>query len=359
MAGENDVAQAHENQQKSCKICKVNSINQPKDRAVECDICQEWVCFGCSGFSDQLYNLSIESGCSQDFICRPCKEDLPRIREIITLKQRQKEIIVEIQQESETNQKFREVQNLTNQNFEERLAAIEKVIKEKKLDDEDFPPLPVLHEDKQKLNTIIGKQMKFDEVVTQQNTIMNRQKQLDEEVRKQKVDKEEDKRREDREKNLIVYCVPENHSDSTDQMKSDFHTIKQLYIHRVELSTADITQITRLGQKKKDQIRPIRITFTSMPKRTEILRNNKDLKLEGEEFPTCTATYCDQHQKHQHIYVSTDKTKQQQEEEKKLREELKARRDAGQTNLIIRKNKIITKSTISHTRWVDLLKDGY
>lgn len=93
-----------------------------------------------------------------------------------------------------------------------------------------------------------------------------------------------------------------------------------------------------------------------MEKRSQVLRNNRDLKLEGEDLPMCTATYCTNHQKHKHIYVTTDKTKQQREEEKKLRGELKTRREAGDTNLIIRNYKIIPKPT--QTRWADLFKDG-
>ena len=58
---------------------------------------------------------------------------------------------------------------------------------------------------------------------------------------------------------------------------------------------------------------------------------------------------------HQHIYITTDKTKQQIEEEKKLRTELKIKR-VTDPNLIIRNGKIIAKST-NHARWSEIIKN--
>ena len=50
--------------------------------------------------------------------------------------------------------------------------------------------------------------------------------------------------------------------------------------------------------------------------------------INGDEFEECTSQYCDQAgEHHQHIYVNTDKTKKQIAEEKKLREELKTRKE--------------------------------
>lgn len=326
--------------QDKCKVCNIKTVNKASDRAIECDICKEWVCFSCSEVNEAIYNLSSTTECNLDFICKPCKEELPRIREIMSLKQKQMEIIAEAKRESETNQKFREEQSQINEDINKRLSKIEKVIEEKKLDDEEFPPLQLFTAEKEKLNKIYIRQQKFDE-----------------EVKHQKTQKEEEKRREDRERNLIVYEIPEKSEDEAEQMKADFNTIKKLYLQKVELTAHDIIQITRLGQKN-DKIRPIRLTFSSMQKRLEVLRKNKDLKLEDDSFEICTSTFCHEHQKHKHIYVSTDKTKQQRDNEKKLRDELKMRKAAGENNLIIRNEKIIQKSQLNHARWSDLVQNG-
>lgn len=339
--------------QEKCKVCQTQTVNKEADKAIECDICKEWVCFSCSGISEEIYNLSSKTECNLDFICKPCKEELPRIREIMSLKQKQIEIIADMKRESETNMKFREDQEKVNEDLKKRLTKMEKVMEDKKLDDEEFPPLQLLNAEKEKLNRVYLRQQKLDEEVKQQK------QNLEDKVKQQKDEKEEEKRRDDKERNLIVYGVPEESEDETEQMKADFNTVKKLYSLKVELTAHDIIQIIRLGLKSDDQIRPIRLTFSSMQKRLEVLRRNKDLKLEDDKFEMCTSTFCTEHQKHKHIYVSTDKTRQQRDHEKKLRDELKVRKAAGEDNLIIRKEKIIKKSPPNHARWSDLVRNGF
>ena len=59
-----------------------------------------------------------------------------------------------------------------------------------------------------------------------------------------------------------------------------------------------------------------------------------------------------QEKDHKHIYVSPDKTKQERDEEKKLREELKEKRKTD-PNLIIRNGKIMKKIT-NLARWSEI-----
>lgn len=149
--------------------------------------------------------------------------------------------------------------------------------------------------------------------------------------------------------------MPETKEDQSEQMITDFNTVKHLYTNNVELNKTDLTQVIRLGIKKNDLTRPIKLTFVSLEKRTEILRNNRDLKLTG-NFPECSEGFCnDKETRHKHIYVSPDLTKQQREEAKKLREELKQRKET-ETGLIIRNGKIV-KKTISRARWVDTIQN--
>ena len=201
----------------------------------------------------------------------------------------------------------------------------------------------MLNEEKVKLQEVVIKQQELNEV-----------------VKKQKIAREEEKRIEDKEKNLIVYGVPEDIEVSkAEQMKADYNTISKLYLDKVGLATKDIVQITRIGTvtTNTNQIRPIKLTFANMDKRLEILHNNKNLILDG-DFDMCDASFCQDKAKHKHIYVTTDKTTLQRETEKKLREELKARKAQGETDLIIRNYKIIVKSqNTTHPRWVDVVHD--
>ena len=80
------------------------------------------------------------------------------------------------------------------------------------------------------------------------------------------------------------------------------------------------------------------------------MRNNKNLILYGED--ECQFDFCQDEENHKHIYVSTDKTQQQREEERALRNELKRRKET-ETDLIIRNGKIIKKKA-NRARWAEL-----
>ena len=169
----------------------------------------------------------------------------------------------------------------------------------------------------------------------------------------------EQKLRAEKENSLIVFGIPEVPEDVTkeEQMKSDFLMIKNLYSERVPLDCNDLTQLLRIGNRKPDQPRPIKITFHSLKKRQAVIRNNQNLIIDGDEFEECSLANCDEEgEKHQHIFVSTDKTKKQIAEEKKLREELKTRK-VQEPNLVIRNGKIVDKTTLQ-ARWSQITKNG-
>ena len=132
-------------------------------------------------------------------------------------------------------------------------------------------------------------------------------------MKKQKEDQEELKRKDSKKASLIIYGIPENKTDAIEQMKADFNALKQLYADRVTIESKDISYISRLGDKNPDQIRPIKITCTSMDIRKEILTKNLGLKIEEGDFDMCN---CKPPGNHVHIYITTDKTKQEQELEK-------------------------------------------
>ena len=207
-------------EEEACNTCKKKNINKPDSKAGECDICQLWVSLKCSGVAEEVYNLAD----NLDFICKPCKEELPRIRDLIAIKQQQNEIQTEMRNEAQINLRFREKQCQTNQNLESRIEKIEQVVKNKKLDDKDFPPLSVWNLEKEKVKKVVEKQQELDGAVKQQTEAVKQQTEVQKEQR----------RRDDKEKNLIAYSIPEEHEDQTLQMKADYQAIKQIYLNRVK-----------------------------------------------------------------------------------------------------------------------------
>ena len=345
-----------------CPDCKLDVADPDKSRsskAVKCDLCSNWYhAQKCQKVADQIYKAinSKEGQTSLYWMCSHCFEPgqgvMNKMAEIIVKlntyadrikalenKETGKENTVKSYATAAAEAYLQENPVQDVQDYKNRIERVEKVIKDKKLDDEHFPPLSTLTNQALSLKKVIGDHKKLDVIVKKQsNTI------------------EEDKRREEKHNSLIVYGVPENKEEAAEQMKEDFETVKSLYTNKVDLCGRDLINITRLGRNKTtDKIRPIKLVFANHEKRLEVLRNNKNLILTSNEFPVCSSDFCnDREANHTHIYVSPDKTKQQREEEKKLRDELKTRR-LTEPNLIIRDGKIIKKSTIA--RWVNLRED--
>ena len=223
--------------------------------------------------------------------------------------------------------------------MEKRLTKVEQIIEKKKIDNDEFPPL----------DTITNQAKKYNEIVKNQEIIDQKLKQHSEE-------KLEEKRKEGREQNLIIYGIPEQNENYLEQLKEDFRVIQELYSDRVNIIHEDIANLTRLGTKRGEKTRPIRITFVSAEKRIKFLRNNKNLLLYDETFPPCEAVFCNTDENHLHIYVSPDKTKQERELENKLRNELKERKGQGEKDICIRNLKIVKIKT--QARWGEIIKNG-
>ena len=141
--------------------------------------------------------------------------------------------------------------------------------------------------------------------------------------------KEEETLIEKKKANLIIYGMPESSlEDQKEATLADFRKLQKVYADRVELKKEDLTHMARIGIKNNDKIRPIQITLSSQDTRKTLLTKNMNLKLLENNIST-------------NIYVSTDRTKKQREADKELRAELKRRKDQGETNLVIRNNRIV------------------
>ena len=285
-----------------------------------------------------------------NFICKKCTEALPDIRNLLEISKHQKKLQDDVDQHDtritrsefdvEALKEKLAIKDTQLEQMNNRLATLEakmmgteevETIAQRCFNSADFPPITQVREDQRATD------IKIEAV-----------------IKSQQEAKDETKRREDTKNSLIVYGIPEKEDSKSNQMKSDFGTIKQLYEARVPISSNDLLQVSRIGQIKTDQIRPIKITFANMEKRLEVLRNNKSLILYGEEHK-CELEFCTDDEDHKHIYITTDKTKQQREEEKVLRQELK-RRKVTEQDLIIRNGKIVKKA-VNHARWSEVAQD--
>ena len=325
-----------------CKICK-KPITY--NRLLKCDLCTEPICVPCTKLTEGNYDYMEEEGIEIPFLCTPCRSELPKLRELLNIQAKHEELKTTVEQLTAKVEKLKkdvEKAEADNDDIKERVSELEAIIDEKKINSKDYPPL-------EKINS---QSEKFSEIVKKQQSIDNKLKKQDEE-------KIEEKRIEEKENNLIVYGIPEHYEDPGKQMKADFETIREIYSNIVNIQKEDIMNINRLGTKNPDQIRPIKITFESADKRMKVLRNNKNLVLYDDSSPKCKGEFCNLKENHKHIYISTDKTKQQRETEKMLRQELKERKANGETDITIRNYKIVKITVRAYPRWADVAKDGY
>ena len=322
--------------QKTCLICDESGGRSERCAVITCDICCYWVCKECAGIDPQLYDFLTKTNTSINFICPKCKNHLPKIKDLLNIEQKQAEMECNMNlMQTKIEENRQSINKLEGLNISERLSKVEQVIQANKMEDVEFPPLLTFSD--------VTKKMQQEITSTQATT------------EKINTDLEEEKRRESRKLNLIVYGIPETQTDNSNQMKSDFLSLQELYENKIALTPSDFSNITRLGKKKDDQIRPIRISFYDAQIRKEVLINNKGLRYEGNEFNECN---CKTNPgRHIHINVTTDKTRQEREEESKLREALNVRRQNGE-NVIIKRGKIIkTDQQESQARWAVISQD--
>ena len=312
--------------QKKCSVCEESAGRTERTSVIICDICTNWVCKDCANI-DKLLDFVLKNDFTYNYICGSCNAQLPKLKDLMKIKHKQMEMENDIELMKADIEKNKQLLHKQNKH-EERLTKLEKIIEKNNMDDEEFPPLLAINAETEKLKQDMSSQKEKTTTI--------------------KSDLEEEKRKEAIKMNLIIYGIPESENSIEDQMISDFNTLQEIYSDRLQLNVNDFSSIVRLG-KKKDKIRPIRVTVIEAQKRKEILTNNQGLRLESEEYEECRCR--NNPGRHIHINVTNDKTKQEREAEYELREELKARRNNGE-DVIIRKGRIVDRfAPKTHARW--------
>lgn len=370
---------------KLCPTCKKDCSNKRGSKVNACDLCQCWYHNACEKIEDKIHQaLNSAEGVKMIFwYCSKCRTStkplIDKIQELtIHLNETKKDLTEEISRRealqetvSEEAIKRQGLDDTVNR-WEARIEALEQ--KENKSGDElktyAAAAVETFIKDNQGEQTLktyaetvvetyikeypaLGEQTQKIDLAVKES--QETRKQLGENMVKQKEDIEELNRRRSREKNLILYNLVEDEKETTEQlMLADFEKLVNLYSGKVEIIEEDITAICRLGERKENKSRPLRITFRSEAKRREILRNNKNLILEREELPICSR--CEGDTKHIHVYVSIDRTIQQRDKEKALRAELKRRKNAGEGDLVIRNEKIVPFRPMAQPSWATVYR---
>ena len=143
----------------------------------------------------------------------------------------------------------------------------------------------------------------------------------------------EEKEKEKRRLNLIIHNLKESQEvDPHKRKESDIKETKELCQKYLGVQVK-ISNAFRIGKKRENVDKPclLKVTVNSSYEKAQVLRNC--IKLHNKDNPEVV----------QSIYVSPDLTTKERDANKKLRDELKQRKDAGEKNLMIKRGKIITR----------------
>ena len=110
-----------------CKDCE-NTITED-DPAIECDICKSFICLPCTEMDADVYNYLVEKEADVPYICKSCKEDIPKFRELLGLKTKYIKLQEEVTKLKEdlATQEIKITNYEANQkNLDDRLEQLEK-----------------------------------------------------------------------------------------------------------------------------------------------------------------------------------------------------------------------------------------
>ena len=289
-------------QHKSCK-----SVSQEK---LQCVICSASFHYDCIGISKTNYNsIRKLAAVGVRWLCAMClKKPISEKSSLEVIKA----------------------------SFQEEFLSITKAF-DSKLDDLKSSFLGKF-ESQQQLNTeVLTKnldiQSKTGEVMNQLNENMA---SLKVNVEQNKIDKSEDKIKESKKFNIMLFKLPEsNITDPLEAYNGDFNKVMEAIDPKKTLRNGDIVELYRLGKKVDDKIRPIVIKVKTLDLKEEILKLRN---------PSCIID-----NKSTRVYLAPDRTKKEVAERKILVEELNRRKDEGETNLIIRGDKIVERRPFRFT----------
>ena len=137
--------------------------------------------------------------------------------------------------------------------------------------------------------------------------------------------------KEKRKLNVVIHNLPETEAESlTDRAQSDQEQFRDLVkdCFRMNIRTS---RSFRAGKKIDGKPRLLIITLENIETKLELLKMAPQLR---------------HHERGKNIFVTPDLTREEREEGKKLREELKARRQAGESNITIRRGRIVVATSV-------------
>ena len=312
-----------------CPDC-TNQVRN-SDKGLMCDVCENWHHIACQQISDAKYKfLSAPENSDVHWFCLPCNKSAAKLLKLITSLQTRQD---ELEKKMETVEKIVSDSTSGLQVTDTKLKELERVCDEasaklqteineirngiseiKKKASETDQMIEGMRKSPPKSWAAIVSEEVNSKFVSVTGDVELVKKAVDES--KTKIDEERDKQM--RENNIIIYRLPETKSVE-EQKREDKATIMELFneVLAVGVSAEDVKASFRLGKREVStpennaRSRPLLIQFRDKVAKNRVMENLGKLKHASSRFNP--------------LSISHDMTKLERVECKKLMEEAKAK----------------------------------
>ena len=278
-----------------CKHC--NKHCSKKGTSLQCEVCYNWVHASCEGVSNDNYKLFNKLSAAVPNIVYCCNHNQCYAR---------------------LNQLTSVANNLTFDNVDQTFQAIN--VNHDALKD-SVSKLGTQIEALSRANTALEKRF---------NDLLKSQSETQKSLKPPEVSTaatassiaDELSERERKKNNIIVYNFPEASEQSPEDQ--NFANLCKTIV-KVDIN---IQKMFRIGRKDSNRVRPLLVCFTSEESKLAVLSNAPRLRF---------------HDIYKKVFIAPDMTRFERAKHKKLVEELKQRRQQGETNLIIKNGLIVQR----------------
>lgn len=304
----------------ACHEC--GQLVQENDQGILCEACDFWYHRSCATISEETYKFleNAEEGIS--WYCKDCSI-------------RKGQLHVQEQKSTKRNEKKMDRILAFMDKIEDKLSDIDKMI-EKKIDNKLETKIEAGVEKALYQHGLLSKCSKINalgtdseiKTTTDDSKSCGRQPQMST-IDKHQTEHEEREDRKRRERNIIVFGIPED--INKENLKQDTNRVGEV----IEEVTKDcqnvrIESICRLG-RKGNKPRPLRATLKTYDEKRTVLVNARRLR-------QANKTYL------QKVYIAADLTPLQRERDRQLRREVKDRKDKGE-DCVIYRGRVVQRQT--------------
>ena len=303
--------QSNQEDKATCDTCKTIFTDE-NDKLLRCTWCEEgWRCIKCLGYTDNQYDF-LSKDENMLFCCANCKDP----------------VVNQKQDDALQTQLTNFMSDMSNK-FDKLLESLGN-----KVDRDEFDGLK---------KQVEGLETQVSSGNKQIADLNNKLDQTNEDLAKQIDERfDEARERDQRSYNLIIYEVVEASGQAEKRKEADEKEVARRFEELLPKNEIKIDGVYRLGKYQggdededenavKPKPRPVKVVLQS--------RKDKDLLIRK-----LTQQRKNNPDKVKHIKMSSDRTKQERDQYKKLRQELEDRTNNGEENLYIRGDKVLQRT---------------